>query len=51
MPQAQPNESAQMDRNGREQQTSAPCLAREEDRAGGLGRLQRVGATKQRLGG
>ena len=40
----------QMDRNGREQQTSAPCLPREEDRAGGLGRFQRVAAAKQCLG-
>jgi hypothetical protein len=39
-----------MDRNGRQQQTSAPRLPREEDRAGGLGRFQRVAAAKQRLG-
>jgi hypothetical protein len=39
-----------MHRNGREQQTSALCRPREEDRAGGLGRFQRVAAAKQRLG-
>ena len=40
----------QMDRNGREQQTPAPSFPWEEDRAGGLGRFQRVAAAKQRLG-
>jgi hypothetical protein len=40
----------QMDRHGRQQQAFAPCLPGEEDGAGGLGRLQRVAAAKQRLG-
>ena len=40
----------QMDRDGREQQTSAPCLPGQEDRAGGLGRFQQVAAAKQRRG-
>jgi hypothetical protein len=39
-----------MNRNGREQEASAPCLFRKEDRAGGRGRFQRVAAPKQCVG-
>ena len=40
----------QMDRNGREQQACAAFLPRQEDRARGRRRFQRVAAAKQRLG-